>query len=63
MQMDGVPMHEGGNIIGSEPAGRPNRGDGVVLEALAVCKSFGGITALSDVDFDLRAGEVHALVG
>ena len=23
----------------------------------------GGIAALSDVDFDLRAGEVHALVG
>ena len=63
MQMDGVPMHEGGNIIGSGPAGRPNLGDGVVLETVGICKSFGGITALSDVDFDLRAGEVHALVG
>ncbi|HZZ62491.1 MAG TPA: sugar ABC transporter ATP-binding protein [Roseiarcus sp.] len=26
-------------------------------------KSFGGIAALTDVDFDLKAGEVHALVG
>ena len=35
----------------------------VVLEASGVCKSFGGIAALVDVDFDLKAGEVHALVG
>ncbi len=34
-----------------------------VLEASGICKSFGGIAALVDVDFDLKAGEVHALVG
>ena len=34
-----------------------------VLEASGVSKSFGGIAALVDVDFDLKAGEVHALVG
>jgi ABC-type Mn2+/Zn2+ transport system ATPase subunit len=28
-----------------------------------VSKRFGGVVALSDVTFDLRAGEVHALVG
>jgi ABC-type sugar transport system ATPase subunit len=28
-----------------------------------VTKHFGGVTAVEDVDFDLRAGEVHALVG
>src|SRR4028119_420690 len=28
-----------------------------------VTKRFGGVTAVEDVDFDLRAGEVHALVG
>jgi ribose transport system ATP-binding protein len=26
-------------------------------------KSFGGVVALADVDFDLRAGEIHGLVG
>ncbi|RPJ59146.1 MAG: sugar ABC transporter ATP-binding protein [Acidobacteria bacterium] len=32
-------------------------------EMLHINKSFGGIDALKDVSFDLRAGEVHALVG
>ena len=35
----------------------------LALEACGVSKSFGGIAALVDVNFDLRAGEVHALVG
>ena len=35
----------------------------LALEASGVSKSFGGIAALVDVNFDLRAGEVHALVG
>ena len=63
-------MHE----AGSAPAGsnaawtpgvgeKPRGGDGPVLEADGVSKSFGGIAALVDVDFDLKAGEVHALVG
>ena len=39
-------------------------GDQVVRVALReVSKRFGGVVALSDVTFDLRAGEVHALVG
>jgi ribose transport system ATP-binding protein len=28
-----------------------------------VTKRFGGVTALDDVDFDLRRGEIHALLG
>jgi ribose transport system ATP-binding protein len=34
-----------------------------VLEAAGITKRFAGVTALAAVDFDLRACEVHALVG
>ncbi len=34
-----------------------------VIQLEGVSKSFAGVTALGDVDLDLRAGEVHALVG
>lgn len=36
---------------------------GFIVEIDNVSKSFGGIKALSDVRFDLKAGEVHALLG
>jgi len=35
----------------------------VVLTAEQISKSFAGVKALHDVDFDLRHGEVHALMG
>ncbi len=44
----------------------PERGpgaDGPVLEAVGLDKSFAGVRALRGVDFTLRPGEVHALVG
>lgn len=34
-----------------------------ILVAEGITKNFGGITALSDVHFDLRRGEIHALMG
>ncbi len=34
-----------------------------VLSASGVTKRYAGVTALNDVSFDLRAGEVHCLVG
>ena len=37
--------------------------DGVVLEMRGICKYFPGVRALQDVDFTLREGEVHALMG
>src|ERR1041384_6374433 len=33
------------------------------LELRGISKSFGGVAALRDVDFVLRAGEIHGLVG
>lgn len=37
--------------------------DDKLLELVGVSKHFGGVTALEDVDFDLRPGEVHGIVG
>ncbi|HEY1775762.1 MAG TPA: hypothetical protein VGG41_06345, partial [Solirubrobacteraceae bacterium] len=34
-----------------------------LLEAVTVAKTFGATRALRDASFELRAGEVHALVG
>ena len=35
----------------------------IILECRGISKSFGGVRALKQVDFSLRQGEVHALVG
>lgn len=34
-----------------------------ILEMNGICKSFGGISVLNQVSFDLLGGEVHALIG
>nr|WP_325183609.1 sugar ABC transporter ATP-binding protein [uncultured Oscillibacter sp.] len=36
---------------------------GAVLEMRGICKYFPGVRALQDVDFTLRRGEIHALMG
>jgi ribose transport system ATP-binding protein len=47
----------------SDHAAQSSGKHAVVLEAKAVSKTFAGVKALRDVDFDLRSGEVHALMG
>lgn len=44
-------------------AGKPTMTDQPVIQLSHITKRFGNLTALDDVDFDLRAGEIHALVG
>src|ERR1051325_8437498 len=34
-----------------------------LLQAAGISKSFAGVHALQGVSFDLRAGEIHALIG
>jgi ribose transport system ATP-binding protein len=34
-----------------------------IIEARGIVKRFGGQVALDEIDFDLRAGEIHALLG
>src|ERR1700678_806000 len=43
--------------------GRPPARGSVVLAAARISKSFARVAALRDVDFDLKSGEVHALMG
>jgi branched-chain amino acid transport system ATP-binding protein len=42
-----------------------SRGDGhaVVLQAVGVTRSYGGVRAVSDVSFDLRQGEILGIIG
>ena len=35
----------------------------VVLRLEGICKEFPGVKALQDVEFTLRKGEIHALMG
>ncbi len=49
------------NEMGDGAAGR--RENEVVLELKGITKSFPGIVALSEVDLDVKRGEVHAIVG
>src|SRR5579871_2667847 len=37
--------------------------EGALLELKGIGKTFGGVEALRGVDFALRAGEIHGLVG
>src|SRR5690242_11404392 len=71
------PMETGFDALGADDARGASRasavgqlggragapGGQVVLCAEQITKSFAGVKALHSVDFDLRYGEVHALMG
>lgn len=37
--------------------------ENIILQTKGICKSFGGTKALKEVDFGLRRGEIHGLIG
>lgn len=49
-------------VTEQRPAPGPHHGR-AVLTARGISKRFGGVAALRNVDFDLRSGEIHALMG
>ncbi|WP_223096262.1 sugar ABC transporter ATP-binding protein [Vibrio sp. SCSIO 43132] len=41
----------------------PQHDEGLAVEMQGISKFFGGVKALVDVDFELKSGEIHALLG
>ena len=57
---------QGAQPVAAEPTAAPPGGPAAptpVLEVTGVHKSFTGVHALRDIDFAVRPGEVHALIG
>src|SRR3954451_17124106 len=46
-----------------DPISRSDSDDGLVLSLRGISKHFGAVSALTDIDLDVHAGEVVALVG
>lgn len=45
------------------PTPPPTPDGGLILSLRGICKNFGAVSALTDIDLDVHAGEVVALVG
>ncbi len=52
-----------GDGVAADPRGLAAAGADVVLEVRGLAKYFGGLKAVDGVDFTVRRGEVHALIG
>ena len=55
--------HPGGHGRGTSQGGDPVTEPEALLRLTGIRKRYGGVQALRGVDFDVRSGEVHALVG
>ncbi len=62
---DGHPRDSGDRPGGTAPTGQPRDSRNAPLAARlhGVSRSFGRVVALNDVDFELRPGEIHGLLG
>lgn len=45
------------------PVDAHQRSESTLLQACGLSKAFGGVTVLQDISFDVKPGEVHALMG
>ncbi|WP_172198542.1 sugar ABC transporter ATP-binding protein [Saccharibacillus qingshengii] len=53
----------GGNILDKKQGRTAGGPDGNILEMRGISKNFTGVKALSDVNFQVKKGEIHFLVG
>ncbi|WP_172251650.1 sugar ABC transporter ATP-binding protein [Saccharibacillus deserti] len=53
----------GGNILDKKQGRTAGSPDGNILEMRGISKNFTGVKALSDVNFQVKKGEIHFLVG
>ncbi|PSJ62784.1 sugar ABC transporter ATP-binding protein [Pseudaminobacter soli (ex Li et al. 2025)] len=51
------------NAAASHPPTGPSKSDAPVLQAVGLSKSFGPVEVLKDISLEVRAGEVHAIIG
>ncbi|WP_201797148.1 sugar ABC transporter ATP-binding protein [Vibrio penaeicida] len=50
-------------MISTSDLDRASSVEALAVDMQQICKSFGGVQALTNVDFKLRKGEIHALLG
>ena len=55
--------HPDGGEVGHETDSQPMPGDALALELRGITKRFGPLVANDAIDFELRRGEIHALLG
>jgi ABC-type branched-subunit amino acid transport system ATPase component len=60
---DDGEQHNGRNSSYSPAAAQPAPSGGVVLEVVGVSRDFGGVRAVRDVSFSVRAGTLTGLIG